>query len=140
MSENTELRQFAERLIRLVRDRAIKECDQFAAGKVRGTRGDRWRDIVTDASAHHTLTALIPDIVDQVLFEFLNAVDNDELPLGWRRTDGSFVALEEIGKGEMGGWFMGGEEGWLDDFSTQRFSNPLTGVTLKEDWDDVSGA
>jgi hypothetical protein len=140
MAEDTELREFAERLIRLVRDRAIKECDQFAAGEIRGTRGERWRGIVVDASAHHALSALILDIVDQVLFEFLNAVDNDELPLGWRRTDGSFVALEEMGQGEMAGWLMGGEGGWLDDFSTQRFSNPPTGVTLKEDWDDLSGA
>jgi hypothetical protein len=130
MSEEQELRRFAELLIRLVRDRAIVACDGFVAGTVRGPRGERWRGYTKDASARHALTALIPDIVDQTLFELLNSIDQEELPLAWRRDDGSCVALEDLGKGEMAGWLMMGQEGWLDSFSQQRFFDPLADLDL----------
>lgn len=125
MSEDTELRQFAEQLVRLVRDRAIVVCDQLAAGEMRGACGEHWRGVMATASTRSVLAALIPDVVDEVLFELLNASDNNALPLGWRRADGSFVALEELGKGEMAGRLMMGAGGWLGEFSTQRFNDYL---------------
>ena len=130
MSDETELRQFAERFVQLVIDRAIAACDRLAAGEVRGALGERWHNVMADADAHHALIALIPDIVDQALFEFLNAVDNGELPLAWRRADRSFVALEELGKGEMGGWLMMGAGGWLEQCSTQRYFDPHAGMDV----------
>jgi hypothetical protein len=123
MSEDDELREFARRLVHLVGDRAIAACDRLAAGEMRGARGEHWRSVVADATVRHALTGVIPDVIDEVLFELLNAIDNNELPLGWQRADSSFVALEELGKGEMAGWLTMGAGGWIEEFSTQRFND-----------------
>ncbi len=140
MSDEAELQEFAERLVRLVRDRSIVACDRLATGESRGVLGERWHDVLVSDVARHALTALIPDIVDQVLFELLNAVDNGDLPLGWRGADHSFVALEEIGYGEMSGWLMMGAGGWLERLSTQRFFDPHANLHLREDSTDSNDA
>jgi hypothetical protein len=131
VSEPEELRDFAERLIRLVRDRAIVSCDQYIAGETRGPIYDRWRSVVRGVRRRRALKELTPDVVDRVLFELLDAIDNDQLPLGLRRPDGSYVALKELGRGEMASWLMMGSEGWLDRFSSQRYFDPLEGVDLE---------
>ena len=73
---------------------------------------------------------MIPSIVDDVLFELLSAIDNDDLPLAWRREDGSFVPLEELGQGEMAGWLLGSGDSWRARFSSERFHDPLAGLEL----------
>lgn len=60
-------------------------------------------------------------MVDEVLFELLNAIDNEDLPVAWRRLDGSWIALQNLGRGEMAGWLMGSEDGWRQRFSEQRY-------------------
>jgi hypothetical protein len=77
---------------------------------------------------------LIPEVVDQVLFELLDAGDNDELALAWRRSDGSWASLEELGSGDLARWFMG-SGGWRARFSSQRFSDPFSDLRL--DLDDT---
>jgi hypothetical protein len=131
---DAEVDRFAEALMRRVRDRAIAECDRLAAGEGAGPSGERWGALVSDESARRVLEELIPDIVDQVLFELLSAGDNDELGLGWRRSDGSLVSLEELGSGELAGWLMG-SGGWQAQFSSQRFFDPFGDLRL--DLDDT---
>ena len=121
-----ERERFAEQLVRLVRDRAIDSCDQLVSGAIGGPVGDRWRDTVADEAAKTAVRELIPDIVDQVVFQLLDAIDNDQLSLAWRKADESFAALEEIGEGEMAGWFMMGPGGWLDRYSSQRYFDPAS--------------
>jgi hypothetical protein len=74
--------------------------------------------------------------VDQVLFELLEASDNDELPLAWRLEDGSFVSLTDFGSAEMAGWLVG-SRGWRSAFSTQRYFNPFRDLNLAPE-DDPS--
>jgi hypothetical protein len=124
-----DLRRFAEALIEKVRDRAIIACDHLASGEMVGPDGIRWRTVVPDDEMRRAVHELIPDIVDQVLFELLNATDNDELPLGWRRQDGSLIGLEELGSAEMAGWLMG-SPGWRHQYSQQRFFDPLSDLRL----------
>lgn len=70
---------------------------------------------------------LLPDVVDQVLFHLLDAIDNDRLPLAW--LDGtSSRPLEELGQGEMGGLLMMGDGGWIERYSSQRHFDPLAGL------------
>lgn len=123
MSDDRELRRFAEALIRLVRDSAIEVCDDLLAGHERGPRGERWRALAADPAIRDALASVIPDVVDQVLFEFLDAVDNQKLPLAWQREDGSCVPLHDLGQEEMAGWLAAGQGGWLDSFSRHRFSD-----------------
>jgi hypothetical protein len=74
---------------------------------------------------------LLPDIIDQTLFHLLDAIDNGQLPLGWKHNDGSFRDLGDLGQGQMGGWLMMGTGGWLDRFSRQRFFDPLQDLELR---------
>ncbi|MBW8875522.1 MAG: hypothetical protein JF614_11215 [Acidobacteria bacterium] len=124
-----ELQRFAEGLIRLVRDRAVRASDRLASGAMVGPDGERWRSLVASKETSQAIRELIPDIVDQTLFELLNATDNGELPLGWRVSEGSFVGLEDLGLGEMAGSLMG-SPGWRHDYSAQRFFDPLSDLRL----------
>ncbi len=139
-----ELERFAERLMQRVRDDAIAAVDRLAAGEVVGPHGERWRMTAADESARRLVHDVIPEIVDQVLFELLTAIDNDELQLAWRQQDGSFVPLEELGMSELAGWLMGGSDGWRARFSAQRFFDPFADLELDlddlddDDDDDVS--
>jgi hypothetical protein len=120
VQDEQELRRFAESLIQLVRDRSVAECDRLATGTVAGPTGDRWRDLVAGDAARTAVAGVLPDIVDQVLFALLDAVDNGALPLGWQRADGTLVPLEDIGKGELAGWLVG-PDGWRSWYSAARF-------------------
>jgi hypothetical protein len=120
MSED-ERDRFAEQLVRLVRDEAIGECDRYVAGAMRGPQAKRWAARVEQGDVRAALTEAIPDIVDEVLFRLLDAVDNEQLALGWLTEDGRCVPLEEVVQGEGAGWYIGGEDGWRPRFSQQRF-------------------
>lgn len=127
-----DLASFAEAVMEKVRDRAIVACDRLASGAMVGPDGIRWSQCAASADARNAIHELIPDVVDQVLFELLNAADNLELPLGWSRPDGSFVGLSDLGSGEMAGWLMG-SPGWRHKYSRQRFFDPLSGLRLDLD-------
>lgn len=113
--------RFAEQLVRLVRDEAIAECDRYVAGRMTGPQAKRWEAFIARGDAAAALGEAIPDIVDEVLFRLLDAVDNEQLALGWRTEDGRCVPLEEVVQGEGAGWYIGGEDGWRPRFSRERF-------------------
>jgi hypothetical protein len=123
MDDDAELRRFAELLMRLVRDKSIATCDSRATKRMRGPIGQFWQQHTADDQARAAVLALIPGIVDAVLFRLLTALDNGDLPLAWQREDGSWADLCEIGGAELAGWFMAGD-GWRAQYSAQRFVNP----------------
>ncbi len=126
MKSNDEMiSQFAETLIRVVRDESISDCDRLAAGLTKGAIGARWRQVLDDSPARDAVGLLIPDIVDQVLFHLLDAIDNDQLPLAWQRNDHAYLSLVSAGHGEMAGWLTMGKGGWIERFSKQRFVDYL---------------
>jgi hypothetical protein len=129
MADARELDRFAAALMGRVRDRAIYECDRLASGTMVGPSAVCWRELF-EGDARQAVESLIPEIVDQVLFELLNAADNGELTLGWRGEDGVFVPLDELGLGEMAGCLMGSEESWRARFSAERFHDPLAGLRI----------
>jgi hypothetical protein len=103
-SDQLVIRQFAETLMQLVRDQSISDRDRLADGRIRGPLGDRWRQALGELTAHDAVKLLIPDLVDQVLFHLMDAIDNEHLPLVWQRQDQSHVSLAQAGHGEMAGW------------------------------------
>lgn len=126
MDDEAELRSFAELLMRLVRDQAIDTCDALAAGRMGGYTGRRWRKhLGDDERVRQAVTVVIPEIVDEVLFALLNALDQGDLPLAWRGADGSCADLTELGGSELAGDFIG-EDGWRDHYSSQRFFDRLS--------------
>jgi hypothetical protein len=124
-----ELDRFADLLIRHVRDRAIEVCDRHAAGIMRGPSGRRWRAVLQQP-APDAIVELIPDIVDEVLFELLNAIDNELVPLAWLCSDGNVVTLEELGLGEMAGRHAGGD--WPKRFSSKRWTDQVPDLGLED--------
>ncbi len=121
------LSEFAQRLIESVRDSAIRSCDALIQGSAAGPLEDRWRALLGSATTPEAMHELLPDVVDQVLFHLLDAIDNDVLPLAWLE-GASPLPLEELGQGEMGGLLMMGAGGWIDRYSTQRHFDPLPGL------------
>ena len=133
MLDQTELDQFAKELVTRVRDPAIKQCDRLANGNQRSARGQFWRMFTENDSVRQGVLELIPDIVDEALFQLLNAIDNGQLPLALRRSDDSSVSLQELGQGEMAGWLTMGRDGWLERFSVERFHDHLSSMTDRSD-------
>lgn len=130
MSADPDLLRFAKSLMRQVRDRAIDACDRFAAGDAAGPMAEQWRSALHSSDTRSALTALVPDIVDQVLFELLDRIDNNRLPLAWGRGNGEWVPLSDLGLGEMAGWLMGSEGAWRQSFSERRFNDYLANLRL----------
>jgi hypothetical protein len=77
------------------------------------------------------LRTLLPEIVDQTLFQLLDAIDNDRIPLLWRGEDGTQAPLRDVGQWEMAGWLMGGD--WPTRYSKERFHNYFDGLTLDQE-------
>jgi hypothetical protein len=130
MDDNAELDRFARLLMGLVRDRAIGECDRLSRGSVRGPIGERWQEVMAQESPQDALLELIPEVVDQTLFQFLDAIDNGGLPLRWEGEDGSVEPLIEIGSKEMAGWLAGGD--WPDRYSNERRHDYFSDLRLVE--------
>ncbi|GAA1882521.1 hypothetical protein [Asanoa iriomotensis] len=115
-----DLQEFARQLMSAVRDEAIRSCDGFLATDPRTPVGRRWAN-ATDAAGRDAIRMAVPDIVDEVIFHFLNrGLDQGLMPLTFRTPDGSVVDLVEVGDGELGGWFL---TDWRRRYSDERFSD-----------------
>jgi hypothetical protein len=122
---NPRLDRFADLLIRHVRDQAIADADRLTAGQVGGPAGDRWRGITRGPAAAAALANAIPDVVDATVFALLDALDNGLIPPGFRDDDGDWASLDDIGQGEMAGWYSTGSDGWRQRYSRQRHFDDL---------------
>jgi hypothetical protein len=66
--------------------------------------------------------SLIPDIVDEAVFQLLRSIDQDQLRISFAASTGKTVDLSKDGTGELGGWYMG-SDGWRRMLSRQRFAD-----------------
>ncbi|SNT37707.1 hypothetical protein SAMN05421812_105135 [Asanoa hainanensis] len=118
-----DLQEFARQLMRAVRDEAIQSCDNALTTGPRTAVGRRWFD-ATDAAGRDAIRMAIPDIVDEVIFHFLNrGIDQGALPLSLRTSDGSVVDLAALDDDGLGGWFM---TDWRQRYSDERFSDDFS--------------
>ena len=75
-----EIEEFARKLIKSVRDSAIKSCDMNLRQDVRAAPAKRWRELgATDVA--QAAEVLVPDSVDEAVFYVLNAIDQGILNL-----------------------------------------------------------
>jgi hypothetical protein len=112
-----EIEEFARLLVKQVRDRAIRSCDIRLDPEARSVAAQRWRALGASPSEIRTV---VPDIIDEAVFSFLNAIDQGMLPLKFSSSTGREVDLAAEGDGELGGWYMG-SGGWRAMFSDERF-------------------
>lgn len=128
---NDDLDGFARRLVRLVRDPSIREFDLAIDGRKRGLAGERWRHLESSPDLREALRAAMPEVVDEVIFRLLMAIDNGELPLAVEDGDGQFADLGELGKHELAGSYLP-PGGWVVAYAEQRYVDPLAGVDLAQ--------
>lgn len=122
LGDKFEEDRFAVALMRL-RDEAISDCDLNAMGRMLSANEEPWRTVVQSPEIQQAVGAVIPEIVDQVIFRLLDATDNDVLPLAWQTTDGTWASLDDLSTGGMAGSFIAD---WRHRFSSQRFRDGLS--------------
>lgn len=112
---SNELDDFAQVLMKEVRDEGIRVSEYALRPDATGRIAEAWSAVGAENAA-----VLIPQIVDDVIFELLDAIDNRELRLVFIREDGTQVDLCQTG--ELGGWFMTTlSNGWRARFSQERY-------------------
>jgi hypothetical protein len=114
----SEIDEFGEKIIHLVRDSAISSLDvlknDFSKDPAR-IKLNAYDNRVVNA----VLDIVISEIVDETVFKLLAAIDGGDLKMFFRSSDGAMHDLEEVGMGELGGW-LSGEDGWIENFSQYR--------------------
>jgi hypothetical protein len=68
---------------------------------------------------------LIPDCIDEAMFQLLRAIDAGVLRLSFVANNDKTIDLKEDGLSELAGWFAMGHGGWKSRFSRQRFVDDL---------------
>lgn len=112
-----EIEQFAKVLVREVRDTAIRSSDVCLRPDVTHAIAKRWRASARAGRLESIATVLIPDVVDQTIFQLLRAIDDGTLKLSFTDSQGRTVDLSEEGLGELAGWYSGE---WRETHSKER--------------------
>src|SRR5271166_179770 len=110
---------FAEALVRLVRDQAIRNCRARLTPGTRSPIGKHWMSAIMSRNLSEIGDTIIPDCIDEAIFCLLNAIDESGLKLAFTTYDGQKLDLPVDGLGELAGWYMGGES-WRERFSQER--------------------
>ena len=111
------IEEFAQLLIRHVRDEAILSADMSLDPECNSVSAKRWRQSMKRGTVSFA-KEIIPDVVDDTVFALLHAIDEGLLHLSFRSEFGRLVDLSEAGESEMGGWYLGG--GWRAKYSRER--------------------
>jgi hypothetical protein len=114
-----EIEEFALTLVKQVRDESIRSCDRTLDPSAVGVIAQRWRGLNLVAPETQILIA---DVVDEVVFYLLQAIDQGALQLKYISSTGREVDLVEDGMGELGGWYAG-SPGWKEWYSKERISD-----------------
>src|SRR5262245_59654903 len=84
-------------------------CDVHARGSTVGASGYRRQAVPGRESQQEAALKLIPEIVDETLLQFLDAIDDGRFPLLRQGEDSSVAAVREPGQSEMPGRPAGGD-------------------------------
>jgi hypothetical protein len=118
------IEEFAQLLVRQVRDVTIRSCDGQTHEISRSPNAKRWRE-AAGGLAIDPIKVAIPDIVDETIGQLLLAIDQGTLRLQFVNASETAVNLCEEGSGELCGWYMMGEGDWRDTYSKERFASDL---------------
>jgi hypothetical protein len=122
-----ELEEFAQVLVKNVRDEAIRACDQMLQQEGRTATAKRWR-VSRELPPDEFAKVLIADVVDETLVCLLDAIDQELLRLSFTTSDGTSLDLTTVAtvSGELTGWYAGGGGGgWCERFSKERYIDDL---------------
>ena len=116
-----EIEEYARILVRQVRDRAVVNCDLLLEPRARSAPALKWKTFTAPRSE---LDIVVPDAIDEAVFNLLFAIDDGMLRLKFVASNGRELDLAEEGRGELAGWYAG-SGGWRAMFSEQRFVDYL---------------
>lgn len=120
--KKTQLENFAELLIRQVRDEAVRSCDQQLESHAQSPIAKRWR------SDGLSPKGMIPDCIDETIFQLLRAMDEGLIRFTFCPPGEEPLDLTDGGGGELAGKFMG-SGGWRSIYSAERFNDDFTDLT-----------
>jgi hypothetical protein len=109
-----EIEELGRLLVQHVRDAAIRNCDASLRANANSPVARRWREAGAAA-----ISVAIPDVVDEVVFCLLQAIDQGAISLELTASSGRKVDLTEDGFGELSGSYMG-SGGWRAQYSRER--------------------
>lgn len=112
-----EIEEFAQTLVRQVRDATVRNCDALLPSQAGSLVARRWRQL---KAAPSELGTVVPDVVDEAVFGLLQAIDQGLVRLKFVSSNGREIDLTEEGLGELSGWYMG-SGGWRAMFSEERY-------------------
>ena len=113
-----QIKEFAELLVREVRDPAIRGCDMNRSPTAMSVTAKRWRKAGIDVCGR-AADAIIPDCVDATLFFLLDAIDQGVIKLQFVSESGCIVDLTQEGLSELAGWYIG-IDGFRKMYSQER--------------------
>jgi len=116
----TGIDEFAEALVREVRDAAISMCTTNLDPTANSVVAQRWRKASQSANREELLKMIIADAVDGALFHLLFAIDDEHMALSFRASGGEVVDLAKDGSSELAGWYMG-SDGWRAQYSKELY-------------------
>jgi hypothetical protein len=109
---------FGRLLITRVRDETISDWDMIVAGRMKGERALKLRQLLDMFSdeQRRAFLSLVPSIVDTVLHHLLWMFDQEEdVQLGMNVGDRQIQNLKDISDGLVGELYS--DEGWIARFS-----------------------
>jgi hypothetical protein len=121
MASKPEIKEFGKILMQHVRDETIRTCDRLMTPQCQLPVAERWRKAAQSGSPELLLREAIPDIVNDTLSQLLYAIDEGWLKLSYTAENGNVVMLTNGDTGELSGWMGGGPEGWLTQYSKERW-------------------
>jgi hypothetical protein len=116
---NPEIEEFARILIENVRDAAIRSCDMRFRTSALSVTAKRWKDAASGSTPEDFAKEIIPDIVDETLFQFLHSIDEGLLKISFSASNGKIVDLNTDGLSELAGWYAGTD--WRAAYAKERF-------------------
>jgi len=114
---NPEIEEFAKTLVQRVRDAAVRSIDGLLLAQANSPVARRMKGTGPGAA---NLPEIVPDVVDEVVFSVLHAIDEGTLRFKYVCSDGREIDLTEDGLGELAGWYMG-SGGWRSMYSEERY-------------------
>lgn len=115
------LDEFAQLVMKRVRDESVWRADAIISGRLKGEKAELIREkmgsLTTDTLK--SMSVLIPEIIDSTLFYLFNMLDDeDDLKLYFTSRNGITIVLNEASDGLAGELFN--KDGWINRFSTER--------------------
>lgn len=115
-----EISEFAEVLVRQVRDAAVRSCDMQLEPETETPVAKRWKTSIASVGGASNAAMLVPDCIDEAVFHLLRAIDQGLLVLSYTASNGRAVDLSVEGRGELSGWYMA-TGGWRSLYAAERF-------------------